>query len=67
MKYRTKDDSHRNNYKNLSNNVVVIYHDGTQKVIFNTTEPHFVESEMSELKKLTIPETQQLIDSFGKY
>lgn len=49
LKYCTKDDRHRGNYKNLSNKVVANYPDGTQKVIFNTTEPHLVESEMSEL------------------
>ena len=33
----------------MSNKVVANYPDGTQKVIFNTTEPHLVESEMNEL------------------
>jgi Fic family protein len=49
LKYSVKDDRHRGNYKNLSNKVVANYPDGTQKVIFNTTEPHLVESEMNEL------------------
>jgi len=49
LKYSTKDDRHRGNYKNLSNKVVANYPDGTQKVIFNTTEPHLVESEMTDL------------------
>jgi Fic family protein len=49
LKYSTKDDRHRGNYKNLSNKVVANYPDGTQKVIFNTTEPHLVDSEMTDL------------------
>ena len=49
LKYSTKDDRHRGNYKNLSNKVVADYPDGTQKVIFNTTEPHLVENEMTDL------------------
>jgi len=49
LKYSTKDERHRGNYKNLSNKVVANYPDGTQKVIFNTTEPHLVETEMNDL------------------
>jgi Fic family protein len=49
LKYSNKDDRHRGSYKNLSNKVVANYPDGTQKVIFNTTEPHLVESEMNDL------------------
>ncbi|MFV0392018.1 MAG: Fic family protein [Paludibacteraceae bacterium] len=49
LKYSTKDDRHRGNYKNLSNKVVANYPDGTQKIIFNTTEPHLVDSEMTDL------------------
>ncbi len=49
LKYSTKDDRHRGVYKNLSNKVVANYPDGTQKVIFNTTEPHLVEAEMVDL------------------
>ncbi len=49
LKYSTKDDRHRGNYKNLSNKVVANYPDGTQKMIFNTTEPHLVENEMTDL------------------
>ena len=49
LKYSTKDDRHRGIYKNLSNKVVANYPDGTQKVIFNTTEPHLVETEMVDL------------------
>jgi len=49
LKYSTKDDRHRGNYKNLSNKVVANYPNGTQKVIFKTTEPHLVENEMTDL------------------
>ncbi len=58
LKYSTKDDRHRGNYKNLSNKVVANYPDGTQKVIFNTTEPHLVENEMTDLINWT---NQQLV------
>ena len=49
LKYSTKDERHRGHYKSFSNKVVANYPDGTQKVIFNTTEPHLVEAEMNEL------------------
>jgi len=49
LKHSIKDDRHRGIYKCLSNKVVANYPDGTQKVIFNTTEPHLVEMEMTEL------------------
>lgn len=49
LKYSTKDERHRGTYKNLSNKVVANYPDGTQKVIFNTTEPHLVDNEMTDL------------------
>lgn len=58
LKYSTKDDRHRGNYKNLSNKVVANYPDGTQKVIFNTTKPHLVENEMTDLINWT---NQQLV------
>jgi len=53
LKYSTKDDRHRGVYKNLSNKVVANYPDGSQRVIFNTTEPHLVESEMNNLIEWT--------------
>lgn len=53
LKYSTIDDRHRGVYKNLSNKVVANYPDGTQRVIFNTTEPHLVESEMNYLMEWT--------------
>lgn len=53
LKYSDKDNRHRGKYKNLPNKVVANYPDGTQKVIFNTTEPHLVESEMNNLLNWT--------------
>lgn len=66
LKYSTKDDRHRGIYKNLSNKVVANYPDGTQKVIFNTTEPHLVENEMTDLidwtnKQVEINEIHPLV------
>lgn len=49
LKYSTKDERHRGNYKNLPNKVAANYPDGTQKVIFNTTDSHLVEIEMKDL------------------
>jgi Fic family protein len=49
LKYSDKDSKHKGSYKQLSNKVVATYPDGTQKTIFNTTEPHLVNKEMSEL------------------
>jgi len=53
LKYSDKDYRHRGNYKNLPNKVVANYPDGTQRVIFNTTEPHLAESEMNNLLNWT--------------
>ncbi len=53
LKYSDKDNRHRGQYKNLPNKVVANYPDGTQRVIFKTTEPHLVESEMYELLNWT--------------
>lgn len=49
LKVSEKDQRHRGEFKKLANKVVAKYPDGTEKVIFNTTEPHLVEKEMSEL------------------
>ena len=49
LKYSEKDTRHRGKYKSLSNKVVANYPEGIQKVIFNTTEVHLVESEMNDL------------------
>lgn len=49
LKYSSKDQRHKGQYKNLSNQVVATYPDGEQKVIFKTTEPHLTASEMHDL------------------
>lgn len=49
LRYSDKDTRHRGEYKSLSNKVVANYPGGVQKVIFNTTEVHLVNSEMSDL------------------
>ncbi|MBN1253632.1 MAG: Fic family protein [Bacteroidales bacterium] len=49
LKYSAKDTKHKGSYKQLSNKVVATYPDGTQRTVFNATEPHLVDKEMSEL------------------
>lgn len=49
LKYSSKDQRHKGQYKSLSNQVVANYPDGEQKVIFRTTEPHLTASEMQDL------------------
>ncbi len=49
LRYSDKDTRHRGRYKSLSNKVVANYPGGVQKVIFNTTEVHLVDSEMNFL------------------
>ena len=49
LRYSDKDTRHRGQYKSLSNKVVANYPGGIQKVIFNTTDVHLVESEMNNL------------------
>jgi Fic family protein len=49
LKYSSKDDRHRGKFKELSNQVIATYPDGTTKVIFNTTEPFLVQKEMTDL------------------
>ncbi len=46
LKYSVKDDRQRGIYKKLTNKVVATYPNGTQKVVFNTTEPNLVPKEM---------------------
>ena len=53
LKHCDKDGRHRGHYKNLSNKVVANYPDGTQKIIFNTTEPLLVDPQMKDLVKWT--------------
>ncbi|MDL2331052.1 Fic family protein [Odoribacter sp. OttesenSCG-928-A06] len=49
LKYSDKDYRHKGNYKQLSNKVVATYPDGSQRLIFNTTEPHLVSKELEDL------------------
>jgi len=49
LKYSVKDQAHKGQYKQLSNKVVANYPDGTQKVIFNTTELHLTQGETQQL------------------
>jgi Fic family protein len=44
-----KDSRHRGSYKKLANRVVTHYPDGTQQILFNTTDPYLVEKKMGEL------------------
>ena len=53
LKYSSKDSGQKGAYKILSNKVVANYPDGTQKIIFNTTEPYLVKKEMEELLSWT--------------
>ncbi len=49
LKHSHKDQTHKGKYKNLSNQVVANYPDGSQRIIFRTTEPHLTASEMETL------------------
>lgn len=49
LKYSDKDARHKGNYKQLSNQVVANYPDGSQRLIFKTTAPHLVQKEMEDL------------------
>lgn len=49
LRHSDKDTRHCGQYKSLSNKVVANYPGGMQKVIFNTTEVHLVDSEMNNL------------------
>jgi Fic family protein len=49
LKHSGKDQAHKGRFKNLSNQVVANYPDGTQRTIFRTTEPHLTASEMEFL------------------
>ena len=53
LKHSVKDQSHKGGYKQLSNKVVAYYPDGTQKVVFNTTEPHLTQREIELLLQWT--------------
>lgn len=49
LKASSKDEYHRGNYKKITNKVVAKYPSGSEKVIFNTTDPRMVEDEMSKV------------------
>jgi len=49
LKHSHKDQTHKGKYKNLSNQVVANYPDGSQRIIFRTTEPHLTTTEMESL------------------
>ncbi len=53
LKYSNKDQAHKGKYKNLSNQVVANYPNGTQRTIFRTTEPHLTPNEMLGLIEWT--------------
>lgn len=49
LKHSGKDQSHKGQYKTLSNQVVANYPDGTQRTIFRTTDPSMTSKEMEVL------------------
>ncbi len=49
LKHSDKDEKHKGEFKKFTNKVVATYPDGTQRVIFNTTEPLLVDKEMNEM------------------
>jgi len=49
LKHSDKDQTHKGKYKNLSNQVVANYPDGTTRTIFRTTAPHLTAKEMESL------------------
>jgi len=49
LQYSDKDIRHRGQYKSISNKVIANYPGEVQKVIFNTTDVHLVDSEMNNL------------------
>ena len=49
LKYSNKDEGQRGQYKKVSNKVVATFPNGSQKVVFNTTEPYLVQKEMEEV------------------
>ena len=49
LKYSSKDNRHRGRYKEMTDQVVANYPDGTTKIIFKTTEPYLVSKEMEDL------------------
>jgi len=61
LKYSNKDQSHKGQYKQLSNKVVAKYPDGQSRVIFNTTAPYLVSKEMEQLLQWTHQQLEEQI------
>ena len=53
LKYSDKDQEHKGKYKTVSNQVVAKYPNGTQRVIFETTEPNLTPGEIQQLLEWT--------------
>lgn len=53
LKTSSKDEYHRGNYKKITNKVVAKYPGGSERVIFNTTDPNRVEDEMGKIIEWT--------------
>jgi Fic family protein len=49
LKHSSKDGKHKGRYKEMTNQVVATYPDGTTRMIFRTTEPYLVQKEMEDL------------------
>lgn len=49
LKHSDKDQKHRGKYKQLSNQIVATYPDGSNRTIFKTTDPSLTAKEMEEL------------------
>jgi len=49
LKYCIEDDDHRGKYKTKPNRAVTTNANGSLRVIFNTTEPSYVDKEMTEI------------------
>lgn len=59
LKHSDKDQTHKGRFKNMANQVVANFPDGTQRIIFRTTEPHLTASEMESLLLWTNDRFQQ--------
>ncbi|KGE84822.1 Fic family protein [Phaeodactylibacter xiamenensis] len=53
LKASSKDEYHRGNYKRVTNKVVAKYPGGSERVIFNTTDPSKVDLEMDAIIEWT--------------
>jgi Fic family protein len=66
LRYSAKDERHRGRFKELNNQIVANYPDGTTRIIFKATEPFLVEKEMTEIiewvnKKISDAEIHPLL------